>query len=206
MGNSLGKTKFISILLTTTVLTGIALWLVMRAVSSDNAENEFSNNIDSQTDLSAVVTPKQMTEPLDDSRSPSQHQSRSEKLIGTWKKQQTYAIAQLLEDFNDNEWHMIVSFTDDGRFIWDSRRTGPGNEQINDSLTGNYSIERGFLIAYQFDKPSSEALERLPMLFAFWPNQLLGKHTFRFKDDYLILGYNGEKRWFYLKRNGLESN
>ena len=205
MSKSLGKTKFISILLAAAVLVGSALWLSMRAVSSDHAESELSQDINSRTDASVFVSPKQIVKPRDDARSPSQHQSRSEKLIGTWKKQQAYAIDQVLEDFNDKEWYLTVSFTDDGRFIWDSKRAGSGDEQINDSLTGNYSIERGFLIAYQFDKPSSEALERLPKLFAFWPNQLLGRHTFRFKEDYLILGHNGEKMWFYFKRIGLES-
>ena len=77
---------------------------------------------------------------------------------------------------------------------------------IDDSLTGKYSIESGFLIAYRFDQPSAEALEKLPQLFAFWPNQLLGRHTFEFEDDYLILGHDGEKIWFYLKRTGLQSN
>jgi len=72
---------------------------------------------------------------------------------------------------------------------------------LDDSLTGSYSIEKGFLIAYHFDKPSPAALLRLPELFAFWPNQLLGKQTFRFQDGHLILYHDGEKIWINLKRS-----
>ena len=206
MRNSVNKTKVIFASMTTALVAAAALWLSMRAVSSEDAESGFSKDMNSRTDVSGAVASKQMAEPRDYSHSPSRHQSKSEKLVGTWKKQRTCAIDQVLQNFNDNDWHLTVRFTQGGRFIWDSRRTGSEGSRINDSLTGKYSIEDGFLINYRFDKPSPEALERLPMLFAFWPNQLLGRHTFRFEEDCLVLGHDGEKIWLYLKRNSLQSD
>jgi hypothetical protein len=147
-----------------------------------------------------------MAELRDYPHSPSPHQPRSEKLVGTWKKQWAGALEGIPRWLSDSDWHLTVKFSDDGRFIWASRRTGSGGSLINDSLTGKYSIEDGFLINYRFDKPSPQALERLPTLFAFWPNQLLGKHTFRFEDDRLVLGHDGAKIWFLLKRPSLQSD
>ena len=68
------------------------------------------------------------------------------------------------------------------------------------TVFGVYYTEQGFLISYTFEKPSNQVLERIPELFAFWPNKLLGQQTFRFDDDYLILGHDGNKLWFYMKR------
>jgi hypothetical protein len=206
MRNSLGKTTFILILLTLVILAGIGFWLSLETMSGDHGEDRSGSDTDSPPDLRRIVTAKQMAESRGDSQALPQHQSRSKKLIGTWTKQRIGAIEPVFQSLGGDDWHLTVTFTDDGRFVWDSRRPGMEGGMIDDSLTGKYSIERGFLIAYRFDEPSVEALERLTMLFAFWPNQLLGKHTFRFEGDCLILGHDGEKIWFYLKRNGLESN
>lgn len=201
MRNLLGSIKFISILLIASILTGIALWLLVRTILTNHSENGFRKDTNSRTDVHAVVVPKKIAGFHDVSRSSSQRQSRAGKLVGTWKKQRTCAIDQILQDFNDNDWHLTVRFTEDGRFGWDSERYMKDGKLIDDSLTGTYSIERGFLIDYHFDSPSPAALLRLPELFAFWPNQLLGKQTFRFQDGNLVLGHDGEKIYIDLKRS-----
>jgi hypothetical protein len=124
--------------------------------------------------------------------------NQTKNLSGSWIKEKTQQEGS--EYPGDKDWKLIVTFNDNGRFIWDSKRKESTGKIIDESLTGTYTIEKGFMISYQFDKPSNQALEKLPKLFAFWPNKLLGQQTFRFEDNYLILGYDGSKTWFYLKR------
>jgi len=206
MRNSFSMIKLVSVLVTVSVLVGVVLWLSLQVMSSDYDINSPESDINSPTDTGAFVAAKQMAGSHGDFKVLQKNQSRSDRLIGTWAKQQTKAIELVLQDISDDDWQLTVTFTDDNRFIWDSKRYGEDGKPLNDSLTGSYSIERGFLIAYRFDKPSAEALAQLPWLFAYWPNQSLGKHTFRFEDDYLVLGHDGEKVWFYLKRSEVISD
>jgi len=175
-------------------------------MSSDYDSNRPGSDTNSPIDTGTFVAAKQMAGSHGDFKVLQKNQTRSERLIGTWEKQKTRAIELAPVNLDDDNWRLTVTFTDDNRFVWDSSRYGRNGKTLNDSLTGSFSIERGFLIAYQFDKPSAEALQRLSQLFAFWPNQLLGKHTFRFEDDYLVLGHDGEKIWFYLKRSDIQSD
>ena len=124
----------------------------------------------------------------------------SQRLVGTWVKHHIISVENYYPD--SSNWHLCITFNNDGSFIWDSKRYESGGKIIDDSITGRYSIERGFLISYRFDQPSHEAQKSLPELFAFWANNLLGQQTFRFHNDFLILGHDGAKIWFYLKRKG----
>jgi hypothetical protein len=124
--------------------------------------------------------------------------NRTNRLIGTWMKDHIISVENYYPD--DVDWHLNVTFSDDGGFIWDSKKYG-NNEIVEDeSLKGKYSIERGFLINYVFDKPFSVSESRISEWFSYWPNKSLGQQTFRFQDDFLILGYDGAKIWFYMKR------
>ena len=175
--------------------------LSVQSLTRDHTEDQLITNINSPTDARAAIASEHKTEPNDYSPAVSQQKSRSQELVGTWTKQDIYAVDRVVQKLRDSNCHLTVTYTADGRFVWDSRQYAKDGSSIDDSLTGSYSIERGFLIAYHFDKPSPAALLRLPELFAFWPNQLLGKQTFRFQDGHLILGHDGEKIWINLKRS-----
>lgn len=125
-------------------------------------------------------------------------------IIGTWVKDHTQMECS---DYpGDQDWQLEVTFAPDGTFIWQSTRTVRGSEavsnqvaQIDDSIKGKY-VMGGYLITYQFDSPSEQAMKQLPYFFAFWPRQLRGQHTFSFRDGFLCLGNDGEKTWIFLKR------
>ena len=53
---------------------------------------------------------------------------------------------------------------------------------------------------YYFEKPSEQALERLPELFAYWPNKNMGQQTFRFQNDKFLLVHDGGKIWISLNK------
>jgi len=127
----------------------------------------------------------------------------TKSLIGTWIKER---IQKEDHDFpSEKNWQISVIFKDNGRFIWDFKRKDSENKTINESLTGTYTIEKGFLISFHFDKPSNQALKWLPEFFALWPNKLLGQQTFRFGKNYLRLGNDGHKTWIYLRRKDTNS-
>jgi hypothetical protein len=132
------------------------------------------------------------------SYSSGKNNNQTKNLSGSWIKEKTQQEGS--EYPGDKDWKLTVTFDDNGRFIWDSKRKESTGKIIDESLTGTYTIEKGFMISYQFDKPSNQALEKLPELFAFWPNKLLGQQTFGFENDYLFLGYDSGKTWFCLKR------
>jgi hypothetical protein len=123
---------------------------------------------------------------------------QTKNIIGTWVKEKTTKEGA---DYPvDNDWWLTVTFDNKGRFTWDSKRKLSNGLEIDESLRGTYIIERGFLISYHFDKPSKQALGKIPELFAFWPNKLLGQQTFRFQNDNLTLAHDGGKIWIYLKK------
>lgn len=124
--------------------------------------------------------------------------NRTNRLIGTWVKDHIISVENYYPD--DSNWHLYLTFSEDGSFIWDSKKYGSDEITVDESLVGKYSIERGFLINYIFDQHSSGTQRRIPEWFAYWPNKSLGQQTFRFQDDFLILGHDGAKIWFYLKR------
>jgi len=122
----------------------------------------------------------------------------SRGLVGTWLKERTkQEDHRYLEDEN---WHLSMTFRDDGRFVWNSLRQVHGEEAVDESLTGTYETERGFLVTYLFKAPSRAAEKRLLESFAYWPNQLLGQHTFKLRGDSLVLGHDNRKLWIHLQR------
>ncbi len=121
-------------------------------------------------------------------------------LTGTWTKQHTQAEDHAYP--GDADWNLEVTFRANGQFVWRSSRT-EGINTIDESLTGTYSLERGMMITYRFDKPSTAAGKRLAEWFAFWPSKLEGQQTFRFEKGFLLLGHDGHKLWFYMKRKNV---
>ncbi|MCP4261614.1 MAG: hypothetical protein GY774_29545 [Planctomycetes bacterium] len=91
-----------------------------------------------------------------ESKSASASKHRTQTLVGTWAKQRINAIEPPYPE--DIEWHLTVTFCDDGHFTWDSKRYKDDGEIVDESLTGTYRIEQGFIIAYEFDKPSLSVL------------------------------------------------
>lgn len=164
-------------------------------------QNLSTNKLSKAGENKNLVTnesPKTAVKPVEKKSTGSQLIVTSRSLLGTWSKVRTQH-----EDHHylgDGDWHLSVSFKENGRFIGDSKRYDNKQNPIDESLRGTYLIERGFIIAYKFDKPSPAAQKRLPELFAFWPNKQLGQQTFKFRDDFLILGHDGAKLWFHLKR------
>ena len=80
-------------------------------------------------------------------------------------------------------------------FMWNAKRKSlpvagekPSEEVrwTDESASGTYSVE-GAIITYNFDKPSPEALKRLPEFFSFWPSKRRGQHEFWFEDGRLHL-------------------
>jgi hypothetical protein len=124
--------------------------------------------------------------------------TKSHKILGTWVKYYTNKEGGQYKA--DHKLHLFVTFDHDGHFLWDCKQYGDNGQIVDESLTGTYSFERGFLITYKFDKPSPSAQKSLSKFFAFWPNQMKGQQTFKFHDDTLILGHDGKKMWFYLRR------
>ena len=132
------------------------------------------------------------------------HWTTKGNIIGTWVKGYTQ-----MEDHGysaDADWKLEVTFLTNGTFVWQStRNVGISDvasnrlEQIDESVKGKYVIG-GYLITYQFDTPSEQAMKHLPYFFAFWPRQLRGQHTFHFRGEFLRLGNDGGKTWVYLKR------
>ncbi len=120
-------------------------------------------------------------------------------LSGTWVKQHSQEEDHAY--LGDTNWDLEVTFRANGQFVWRSSRS-EGTSRIDESLTGTYSLKRG-MITYRFDKPSDASGKRLAEWFAFWPSKLEGQHTFRFEKDFLILGHDGNKLWFYMKRKNV---
>ena len=122
------------------------------------------------------------------------------KLVGTWVKHHTQQEDHAYP--GDTNWNLEVSFQKNERFVWHSTRT-EGTNVVDESVKGTYSIKPG-LITFRFQEPSPTARKRLPEWFAFWPSKLKGQQTFRFKDECLVLGHDGNKLWFYLDRKDVE--
>ena len=123
-----------------------------------------------------------------------------DNLVGSWVKERTQ-----LEDHaypGDTNLNLVVTFRAGGHFVWHSTRT-EGTNTVDESITGTYSIDRG-MITFLFHKPSSAARNRLPEWFAFWPSEMKGQQTARFENGALILGHDGDKLWFHMKRKTVE--
>jgi hypothetical protein len=151
--------------------------------------------------ISVSINNTDISESTTDSSNPEilkETGNQNKSLIGTWTKEKTYKEGGNYP--GDKEWQLEVTFDENGQFIWDSKRKGQDGKTIDESLAGTYTIEKGFLVSYKFDKPTSQASEKIPELFAFWPNQMLGQQTYKFNDEYLILGHDGEKIWISLKK------
>ncbi len=124
------------------------------------------------------------------------------KLVGTWVKRRTQQEDHAYP--GDANWKLEVSFQPNSRFVWRSTRT-EGGKVIDESVRGTYSVKRG-LIAFRFQKPSPAARKRLPEWFAYWPAKLKGQQSLRLKDDSLVLGHDGNKLWFHLRRKDVEKH
>ena len=124
------------------------------------------------------------------------------KLVGSWVKHHTQQEDHVYP--GDTNWNLEVTFQADGTFVWHSTRL-EGDTTIDESISGTYSVNRG-MITFMFDKPSNAAHKRLSGWFAFWPKKLQGQQTFRFENEFLVLGHDGNKLWFYLKRKDVEQD
>jgi len=123
-----------------------------------------------------------------------------DKLVGSWVKERTQQEDHAYP--GDTNWNLEVTFRTGGHFVWHSTRT-EGTNTVDESITGTYSVDRG-MITFLFDKPSNPARKRLPEWFAFWPSKLQGQQSFRFKDEILVLGLDGNKLWIYMKKKDVE--
>ncbi len=198
MRNHITKTRILFIIIVLATIAGIIVYWSLVSSTSPLLRDQHVKDTDFLTDTSPKATTKLTDNISTESESVSGGKQQSQTLVGTWVKQRINAIEPLYPE--DIGWHLTVTFSDDGRFIWDSKRYKDDGGIVDESLTGAYTIERGFIIAYKFDKPSPSAQQKLSKLFAFWPNKLLGRQTFRVRDDTLVLGHDGEKLWFHLKR------
>ncbi len=124
--------------------------------------------------------------------------NQTKSIIGTWQKE---SASQEGHNYpGDKDWELKVTFEDNGHFIWDSKRKDQNGNLVDESLSGKYTIEKGFMVNYYFEKPSEKALERLPELFAYWPNKTLGQQTFRFQNGKFLLVHDGGKLWLSMKK------
>ena len=119
-----------------------------------------------------------------------------DKLVGLWVKDHTRQEDHVYP--GDTNWNLEVIFRADGQFVWRSTRT-EGTNTIDESVTGTYSVNRA-MITFQFDKPGSAALKRLPDWFAFWPSQMRGQQVVRFEKDSMVLANEAGKLWIYMKK------
>lgn len=199
MTEGINKTKILFIIFFLVIIAGtIVYWSLVSSTSSFLQSQNIKEN-DVLTDISLEAPMKLADNISTESKSVNAGKQQTQTLVGTWVKQRINYIESLYPE--DIELHLIVTFCDDGRFIWDSKQYKDDGVIIDESLTGTYRIEKGFIIAYEFDKPSQSAQEKLQKFFAFWPNKLLGRQTFKIRDDILVLGHDSEKLWFHLKRN-----
>jgi len=123
-----------------------------------------------------------------------------DKLLGSWVKERTQQEDHAYP--GDTNWKLEVTFRAGGHFVWHSTRT-EGTNTVDESITGTFSVKRG-MITFLFDKPSSAAHKRLPEWFAFWPSEMKGQQSARLDKDALILGHDGNKLWFHMKRKTVE--
>ena len=123
--------------------------------------------------------------------------NKTKTLTGTWVKEKIHQEDHYYP--GDKNLQLTVTFDADRHFIWNLKHKNESGKIIEESFTGTFTIEKGFLISYHFDKHTNLASKWIPELFAFWPNKRLGQQTFRFGEDYLRLGHDGHKTWIYLK-------
>jgi hypothetical protein len=196
MRNIVINTKNILIILILASIAGVGIWFLLKSTTNPTTSNQPRKNLDSANNMKKDASIPQL-------KSIQPHhtielKTKSQKIVGTWVKYYTNTEGARYKA--DDKLHLSVAFDHNGRFLWDCKQYGNDGQIIDESLTGTYSFERGFLITYKFDKPSPSAQKSLPKFFAFWPNQMKGQQTFRFHDDTLILGHDGNKMWFYLRR------
>ena len=188
----------ISIVIILASVAGISIWFSLTSPTSPATSIQPRKNLDSANNMNKDVSMQQSKEKPIQSHAASELKTKSQKIVGTWVKYRTNTADTRYNA--DDKWHLSVTFDHDGHFLWDCKQYGDDGKIIDESLTGTYSFERGFLITYKFDKSSPAAQKSLPELFAFWPNQMKGQQTFRFHDDTLILGHDANKMWFHLRR------
>ena len=119
-------------------------------------------------------------------------------IVGSWFKERTQQEDHKYPE--DANWDIAITYQSDGRFVWRAthKENSSDKERTDASAKGTYSV-KGYLVTYQFDNPSPQALKHLPKFFAFWPKQLRGQQTFQFQDDTLRLGNDGSKLWMFFK-------
>lgn len=124
------------------------------------------------------------------------HARADDRLVGSWVKDHTRQEDHVYP--GDTNWNLQVIFRADGKVVWRSTRT-EGTNTIDESVTGTYSVHRA-MITFQFDKPSSDALKRLPDWFAFSPSQMKGQQIVRLEKDSMVLANEGRKLSIHMKR------
>ena len=128
----------------------------------------------------------------------SENSKQSNSLSGTWIKEK---IRQEDHDFpGDENWQITFKFDDNSKFECKLKQKTGDEKYLEETLSGTFKIEKGFLLSYQFNKPSEQAIKMLMEFFAFWPNKLFGQQTFKLDGNSLKLGFDGHKTWIYLKK------
>jgi len=124
--------------------------------------------------------------------------TRTKSLFGTWIKES--ASMEGADYPGDKDWELNVTFYENARFTWDSKRKDQNGDIIDESLNGTYSTEQGFMINYHFDKPSDQAMKAINKLFSFWPSQTLGQQVYSVQGNYLRLSYSEGRLSIRLKK------
>jgi len=190
------KSTIFFIVIAVTAIFGIGLYQYLTLSADKLSRGGDNKNLVSND---SPITPVKPVDEKSTGPQPAPNSTGSSRsLLGTWSKVRTQQEGGHYP--GDRDWHLSVTFGDNGRFIWDSKRYEDSQDPVDESLKGTYLIERGFIVTYRFAKPSPAAEQSLPELFAFWPNKRLGQQTFRFHDDFLVLVHDGRKLWIHLKR------
>jgi len=188
-------------LIALTAVTRIGLFGDLTSHASDLSKVHTGVDTESTMNDGPAAAAKPLEAESPDAQAVPGGKGLSRGLVGTWVKEEARQEGQGYA--GDEEWRLSVTFRDDGRFVWHSRRRVNSAESVDESLRGTYEIEGGFLVTYLFEAPSKTAEERLPELFAYWPKQLLGQHTFKRRGDTLVLGHDGAKLWIHLQRESV---
>ena len=163
---------------TYTIAGGIFAFVIISAIVSANMNENSEKPVAAKVNSSSSLSEKNV--------------NKTKTLTGTWVKEK---IQQEGHDYpEDKNLQLTFTFNDDRRFIWNLKQKNDSGQIIDESFTGTFTIEKGFLISYHFDKHSNLTSKWVLELFALWPNKRLGQQTFRFGEDYLCLGHDGHHR------------
>lgn len=169
---------------TCTIAGGMIVFVIIGAIVSANMSENTEKPSAAKVNSGSFISEKNVY--------------KTKTLTGTWVKEKIYQEGSGYPE--DKNLQLTVKFNDERRFIWNLKQKNDSGQIIDETLTGAFTIEEGFLISYHFDRHSDLTSKWVPELFALWPNKCLGQQTFKFGEDFLSLGHDGHKTWIYLKR------